>query len=726
LQLLALVDVFDAEICEEALGQPLTPECREALLQDRLISPLGGERFTLHPALRGLLLRRFPVDVRLEERRKLLRRVGDYYWRVGQSATALRFWIDAGELSWAAERLVAIAEDWLAEGRLEALASTIDALGPDGERVELLATRGELYRRWGDLPRAEQFFARAVELCAGEDQALVRARARLGQAQVAGSRGDVKTAQEHLAEARPGLVGVPRFELDLLILEGGLALLSAETELAIASFRAALDLGRRHGDTYGEGRAMHNLGICYIRQGEFERALECYDSALAREPEDGAPIIWMTPINRALVLVHLGRFAEAEAAAENSLDLVRRFKLTREEGYALRILGFSRLRRGAFESAATCFDSAELLARRANDTLGLAYSLNFRAELAIAEGDLKAATELVEDVERAMGGVEATRGILEFAQTRARLSLAAGREAEAAVAIEDLIERARALGYKHVLDETELMAAELRPTPTGSRAPAVEPVHAPAPPTELRVSCFGGLRVWRADAEVSDREWQTARAKLLLAFFLFNPEGATKAHLLEAVFPQEEISNALMNMTLMRVRKALEPQLEKGQPSRFILRSDGRYSFNLQAHVELDTREFEHQLRGARLGEAGERVALERALALYRGDFLPEFDTRWVVALRHRYQELALKACRRLLAIYDEHASDEVTGLLQRALEIDPVSEEFNRELILRYLEADEPHRALQHFQLCERRFREILDAPPPADLAKLVAPKSS
>jgi ATP/maltotriose-dependent transcriptional regulator MalT len=727
LQRLALVDSFDASLCEEALDAPLTRERRERLLQDRLISAQGRERYVLHPALKNLLFRRFLADVGRAEREQLLRRVGDYYWATGQSLTGLRFWIDASQASWAAERLVEVAEGWLLDGRLEALASALDALGAEAERPELRVIQGELYRRWGDFAKAAQYFELVVTETPALAAPLVRARALLGQAQVAAGRGNVAAAREPLLEARETLVAVPRYELDVLNLEGGLALLSGETDEARSHFEAATSLGRRLGDPYATARALHNLGICYIRLGEFELALGCYDAGLSTATANGTPLIWMTPINRALVLIHLGRTVEAEAAAENALALVRRYGLTREEGYALRILGFAQLRRGAFEAASACFETAERLARGTSDMLGMAYSLNFQAELAVAQGDVGRALSLIDEVERVMGGAEAATGILEFAQVRAKVCLAASRHEEAETLIQTLLTRAHQSGYRHILQETESLAAQL------TQAPALPLVVLPkeaAPPLlagvplELRVRCFGTLRVFRQDTEVSEREWQTARAKGLFAYFLYHGEGATKSRLLETVYPDEEVSNDLMNMTLMRLRKALEPGLQKGQPSRFILRTDGRYAFNRQAPFELDTQEFENLVKAAKLlAPAVARGLLERALALYSAEFLSDFDLPWVLALRLRFQAQALEVVRTLLAIYDDLAPGEAVPLLLRALEIDPLSAEFNRELILRHLEAEQPHLALQHYQLCVRRYRELIDSAPPADLALLVAP---
>jgi ATP/maltotriose-dependent transcriptional regulator MalT/DNA-binding SARP family transcriptional activator len=724
---LALLDAIDPVLCEAALGMPLTPELVAGLRRDRLLFPLGTDQYVLHPALRSMLRRRLDAELGIAGRQALLRRVGDHYWQTSQTATALRFWIDAGQAAWAAERLVEVAEDWLAQGRLEALASTLGALGEEADRPALLMVQGELHRRWGDFARADAVLARAVEALGPAPGPLERAIARLRQAQVAASRGGVAEARAFLAEAAPALAGEPRYRVDVLIVEGGLALLSGDTEAAIRHFEATRQAGQRLGDPYAEARAIHNLGVCYTRLGEFDRALASYDAAMRPTGPDGTPAVWMTPINRALVLVQLDRAAEARDAAEAALALVRRYRLTREEGYALRILGYAQLRVGDFTQAAACFESAERQARLANDALGLAYSLNFAAELAVMEGDAAAAERLSAEVEQVVGGPEAFGNVQDFVQVRAKVHLLAGRPHEARALVDLLLERARRLGYKHLLAETEQLEREVQAAEAGRPARG----HAHAQPAEseppaLTIRCFGPLRVARPDGEITDKEWQTTRAKQLFAFLLFTPDGATKATLLGSAFPREEVSNDLMNMTLMRLRKALEPELGKGQPSRFILRQDGRYLFNRQIPVALDTRDFEQALKAARLAEdaAEERAGLERALALYAGDFLAGQEDDWVVGLRHGFQDQALAACRRLLAIYEEAAPERVIDLLRRALEVDPVSEEFNRELILRYLEAAEPHRAVQHYRLVQQRFKDLLDAEPPADLALLVAGK--
>lgn len=720
---LALVDAFDAALCQEALDLPLSAQRRDWLLEQRLIFARDQGHFVLQPQLREYLRRHQHAGFTAAERARLLRAIGDYYWRRGQEATALRFWIDAGEAAWAAERLVAVADSWLADGRLDALGSALAALAAEAEHPELLSLQGELHRRWGELERAEALFERAVAGFEQHDDAHGLARARLRLAQTAASRGDVVLARARLADARAALSDDPRACLDVLNLEGGLELLAGSTAQAIASFEAAVHLSGRLGDAYAEARSIHNLGVCYTRLGEFHRALDCYESA-ARYA-DGTPYVWMTPINRALLLIYLDRPREAAQAAEAVLDGVRRYGLRREEGYALRILGFAHLRNDELEAARACFESAELLGRRANDALGIAYSLNFQAELATVQRDGATAWRLSQEVERLLGGPERLHDVPDFAQLRAKACLLTGRLDEAASWLEALDARAREANHRHLLADIAQMAQDLAALRAGEATRVVPQSRAAASPgrePELAITCFGGLHVRRRGVEIAEREWQSVRAKCLLVYLLHAPEGAPKAQLFEAVYPHGDGSDASMNMALMRLRKALEPGLERGQASRFVLRGEGRYSFNRQAHVALDTQAFEQLLRGTYASAAAERGALEQALDLYRGPFLPEFSEPWAEALRQRFQDLALAACARLLVLYEAEAPERLLDLLHRALDIDPLSAEFNRELILRFLEADEPHRALQHYRLCERRYQQLLDSSPPEDLAQLVA----
>lgn len=726
-QRLALVDSFDEAFVEAAFGQVLDPALKELLHDARLLQPTADGRWAVAQPMRAWLGRKLLGELGVEAKASLVTRVGEALWAVGQEATAVRLWLEGGRAAVAAERLATVAEAWLVGQRLDLLAGAISALGPEGHRPELLVALGEVKRRWGNFERAEALLQEAVEAYEvrldGQGQALATLRLALTSA----SSGRIPQARDRLADALPSLPSEDRIRVDVLNLEGGLALYEGDTAAAEHHFEASMRLSRRLSDRAGEARAVHNLAICRTRQGKFTQALDCYDAAMALSGPGEAPAVWMTPINRALILIYLQRPAEAREAAEAALSMVRRYRLAREEGYALRILGFALLRLQGWTEAAACFEAAELLARRMNDPLALAFSLNFQAELAIEQGDLALAQRLVGEVGELAGQRWSVEAMPEFAQVRARTLLATQRFEEAKPIVEALLALAQRAGYRPLQEETQALATALEAGASGClpapAAPAKAPNAAPeARPPELEIYAFGQAAVWRHGVEVPDREFQSARARWLLFFLLQHPEGATKAKLVEALYPGEEPSDASVNMNLMRLRKALEPGLEKGQPSRYVLRAEGRYAFNRQASARLDALAFDAALKQAGAGGPEDQMsALHEALAHYRGEYLPGCDLEWAEALRQRYRDKALSACRKLLALQDEHQPEQALDTVHRALEVDPLSEEFHREAILRYLEAQEPHRALQHYELCERRFRDLLDAEPPEDLAELL-----
>ncbi|MBI6545469.1 MAG: tetratricopeptide repeat protein [Cyanobacteria bacterium NC_groundwater_1444_Ag_S-0.65um_54_12] len=740
LALAAIAESFDAKFCEEALGIPFTDERRDWLLRHRLILPLGEERFELPQPVRNMLRRRGLPDISRADRLVWQRRIGDYFWGQGQALSAIRCWIEAEEADRAAKRIVDIAEEWLQAGRLEALAHVIDAVGTAGKQPELWLAEGEIHRRWGDFERAQERFEKALAGFTATGHEYGKALSYLRQAQAFASCGRVDSARDNLAKVKPTLASNDRWQADMLNLEGGLELLAGHAKCAAEHFEASLRLARRMNAPYVEARAAHNLGVCYTKLGEFRQALGYYDAALSCGQKQDVPMVWMTPINRALVLIYLERVAQAQAAAEQALEMVRRFKLAREEGYALRTLGYAYVKQNEFDRAASCFEAAEQLARRASDHLGIAYSLNYRADLAAISGESETALRLSAEAMELASGAETLVHTTEFAHVRAKILVSAGRHAEAQPLIESLLSLASNSGYKYLQHEVERLSGtvarsekrlddaerreQLARELAASEGYGVAAAFSQTRITpELTIRCFGGMKIIRQGSEIGEREWQSARAKLLLAFLLCHPEGATKSRLLEALYASESTTEASLHMNLMRLRKALEPELEKGQPSRYVLRSEGLYVFNRQARVWFDVWSFENALRATPPGrEAAEIRQLRLALELYAGDFLPEFDNDWVIALRQRFRDRALGACRRLIVLLGESEPSGTLEVVQRALEIDPLAEEFHREIILRFLESEEPHRALEHYQLCERRYQEMLGMNPPEDLAMLVA----
>ncbi|MBM3275086.1 MAG: tetratricopeptide repeat protein, partial [Candidatus Sericytochromatia bacterium] len=418
--------------------------------------------------LRDVLRRNFVMEVPRPARVALSTRIADAAWERGQALTAIATWVEAGNAGRAADRLAEVADSWFREGRLDALTRALAALGGEAQRPDLLLAAGEVARRHGEFDRAEHCFSRAQVAHEAAGDATGSAIAGLRLAQTCASRGRIAQARSLLSSCRSALEGDDRLQADTLNVEGGLALLEGGASEAAGYFEASLRLARRLSDPYAAARAAHNLGVCHTRLGDFREALAAYDLALEPVQPGMPPAVMMTPINRSLVLVYLGETERARDAAEQALDLVRRYKLAREEGYALRTLGFAHARSGDPGRGAACYDEAERLARLAGDTLGLAYTRNFQASLAAEIGQAESALRLSDEAISLAGGQEALGGGHEFTHVRAKALLAAGRVAEASDLVAGLGELARRFGYKHLLGEAELLARALgRPGAAG-------------------------------------------------------------------------------------------------------------------------------------------------------------------------------------------------------------------------------------------------------------------
>jgi ATP/maltotriose-dependent transcriptional regulator MalT/DNA-binding SARP family transcriptional activator len=99
--------------------------------------------------------------------------------------------------------------------------------------------------------------------------------------------------------------------------------------------------------------------------------------------------------------------------------------------------------------------------------------------------------------------------------------------------------------------------------------------------------------------------------------------------------------------------------------------------------------------------EAGE-IAAQDLLRLYAGHFLPDEDAPLTIAARERLRSKLLRGIARLgQRLERQGAWNEVTDLYRRAIELDPLAEEFHRRLILSYRAQGRIAEALDAYHRC-------------------------
>lgn len=137
--------------------------------------------------------------------------------------------------------------------------------------------------------------------------------------------------------------------------------------------------------------------------------------------------------------------------------------------------------------------------------------------------------------------------------------------------------------------------------------------------------------------------------------------------------------------------------------------------------LEVDALEFE------RLIAFGTPAAIERAVALYRGDLLEGFAARatgfddWSASLANRTREQALGAMARLLDHWLLAGQiDAGVQLALRLLALDPLRESAHRALMQLYARQGRRSSALRQFQICRQILRNELGTEPEPQTVEL------
>ncbi len=115
---------------------------------------------------------------------------------------------------------------------------------------------------------------------------------------------------------------------------------------------------------------------------------------------------------------------------------------------------------------------------------------------------------------------------------------------------------------------------------------------------------------------------------------------------------------------------------------------------------------------------------LEEAVALYKGDYLPEaiYET-WAAAERERLAVLFLSAADRLTELYlDCRRDEEAIELAHRILAADNCWERAYRHLMIAYHRLGNRGQIVRVYQRCVQTLRDELDVAPTEETAALFA----
>lgn len=183
----------------------------------------------------------------------------------------------------------------------------------------------------------------------------------------------------------------------------------------------------------------------------------------------------------------------------------------------------------------------------------------------------------------------------------------------------------------------------------------------------------------------------------------------------DCIWPEVEGDAAYQNftVTLFRLRKLIS--------SNSIILQDRRITLD-SSQCWVDVWELERLL--GRLEGLGTHLSLpyseisenmKRILELYSGPFLGEGEVQsWAISLRERLRSRFIRILMLVGRAYEQMDNcDEAIGIFQKAIELDPLAEEFHQRLISCLAEKGRYAEAISAYQRCEQTLASVLRVTP-------------
>ena len=225
---------------------------------------------------------------------------------------------------------------------------------------------------------------------------------------------------------------------------------------------------------------------------------------------------------------------------------------------------------------------------------------------------------------------------------------------------------------------------------------------------DLQLALLGKLEIRRDGEPIAGLD--SAKAQALLGYLAVTGRPHFRTSLAGLLWGDMPETNARTNLRreLSALRRAVGEHLT-------ITRQE--VALNRDAAYWLDAEVFETA------AAQGTIEALQRAVQLYRGDFLEGFYVRgapafeeWTLVQQTRLRELALQALHKLSAHYSEQGEagfEEGIACTSRLLALEPSREEAHRQLMLLLAQSGQRGAALAQYETCRRALSEDLGVEP-------------
>ncbi len=781
----SLLDEVSPDLCMAALNIERPTEWMDQVRARNLFLVEfegAADRLRYHQLFREFLqtsLRR-QDEVRFRE---LTRRVADAYGDRGQWEQAVSRYLALRDYDRVAGIIDQRVTEMYETGRWDTLANWIDAL-PDAALVgqpRLLVYRARIHADRGEHVPALNLYERAERAFLSLGDRSWGAYALAQKSCVLRFQGRYVEAVERCQEALAMAGGdTPRDKITLALAQRNMGLCRVGLgQLAdgMEALRQALCLYQDLGDAYDIGMVHHDLGMSHDLAGELGPAVDHYQAALQNWRQLGSPGPWAHTLNNLSVIYHVrGEYDQASLLLNEALSKIRQAGNLRVEAAIWASLGDLHRDKGAYERAKQAYGMGLEVATRAGEGFVATYTLDALGNISRLGGNLALAHKHLSDAldsarehasayevalchtslgilateERNLalaqdylnqaiacfegGGYkrELARAYLHRAQSR----FLAGEEQMALADLEQTLSLAAQLGFdqfivvdglrlqpllrfafdrgignsqlSHLLESIQVYQTRLAQQP--------EPIIHAEPLPALRIYALGSPRIELGGKTV---QWASTQSRDLFFCLLEHPEGLRKEQVGIIFWPDHapEKLEAIFRSTVYRLRRALFRESVSFE--------DGLYRVNRQMDYEYDVETFDRLLDQAGQSQAVAQdkmmALLEKALELYRGDYVEGIYSDWCELERERLRARFMAAVQQLAGLYAER------GKLQRAIEFyqlalahDPYQEVAYRGLMHCYYRLGDRSAAIQQYQACAKILQAELGLRPMPETEEL------
>ncbi|HXU34978.1 MAG TPA: tetratricopeptide repeat protein [Blastocatellia bacterium] len=450
---LSLLERIDPSICEAALGildcaDQLRLLARRNVFLSQTYASGTDEEYRLHPLFRSFLKRWLATELDAEALVALHKECSARFAAAAQWDLAVNHLAQAGAADAVADLLAEHGSELVQSGRLETVKLTFDQLSEPSlnGRPRALIARADVALIEGDHSRALGLYARAARMARdsqdhSQEQSIevIEAEALRGQAYIARYGSDCELATRlatSAIEIAPRNLHALRARCYNTI--GLCCFRSGQSERAIENWQAALKEAREAGDDRFARIALHNLGLPYSIEGDFNEAIrwlgQMIDHRNSKEASGGEPVPFpqeaIAHLNIARLEIVQGKLDEAELHLGSALERCQMFNLKSWMGDTLEAFGNLYRERGDYNRALDFYAEAARAYSEAGISLSDRELLDEKATLYLRMGDLVAAAREAEDDFRGRGnGTPSERSTTLI--TRGRIQTSAGQTVEA-------------------------------------------------------------------------------------------------------------------------------------------------------------------------------------------------------------------------------------------------------------------------------------------------------